>query len=192
MTRFNPIVTGLLVVLMFLFQASLSANELKQISWDDLQPEGWNPAREFEEMSDEEFNAIPDAEYQKILLRVQAEMDAAPVIEALDGEQVKIPGFIVPLEINNTSISEFLLVPYFGACTHTPPPPANQIIYSKIKNEYTTDDLTAPVWITGKLTTGSFVSKLNEVGVSRAADISSSYSIEVDKIEEYKEGQYSY
>ena len=192
MNPFKSIITGLLFASISLIQASLGANQLKQITWDDLQPEGWNPAREFEEMSDEEFNAIPDAEYQKILLRVQAEMDAAPVIEALDGEQVKIPGFIVPLEINNTSISEFLLVPYFGACTHTPPPPANQIIYSKIKNEYTTDDLTAPVWITGKLTTGSFVSKLNEVGVSRAADISSSYSIEVDKIEEYKEGQYSY
>lgn len=192
MNRFKSIITGLLFVSISLIHASLGANQLQQITWDDLQPEGWNPARVFEEMSDEEFNAIPDAEYQKILLRVQAEMDAAPVIEALDGEQVKIPGFIVPLEINNTSISEFLLVPYFGACTHTPPPPANQIIYSKIKNEYTTDDLTDPVWITGKLTTGSFVSKLNEVGVSRAADISSSYSIEVEKIEVYKEGQYSY
>lgn len=192
MNRLKSITIGLLFVSISLIHASLGANQLQQITWDDLQPEGWNPARVFEEMSDEEFNAIPDAEYQEILLRVQAEMDAAPVIEALDGEQVKIPGFIVPLEINNTSISEFLLVPYFGACTHTPPPPANQIIYSKIKNEYTTDDLTAPVWITGKLTTGSFVSKLNEVGVSRAADISSSYSLEVDKIEEYKESQYSY
>ena len=192
MTRFNTVVTASLSVLIFLFQANLNASTPKQISWDDLLPEGWNPARVFEEMSDEEFNAIPDDEYQKILLRIQAEMDAAPVIEALDGELVKIPGFIVPLEITNTSISEFLLVPYFGACTHTPPPPANQIIYSKIKNEYTTNDLTEPVWITGKLITGRFISQLNEAGVSQAADISSSYSLEVEKIEKYKEGQHSY
>ena len=98
----------------------------------------------------------------------------------------------MPLEINSNSISEFLLVPYFGACTHTPPPPPNQIIYGKIKDRYTLDDINDPVWIIGKLTTGRFSSKLNETGVSQAADISSAYSIDVDRIEVYEEGQYGY
>ena len=173
MTRFNSIIVGVLVASFYLFHSSLGAAESRQITWDDLLPEGWNPARVFEEMSDEEFNAIPEEKYQKMLSKVQAEMDAAPVIEALDGKRVKIPGFIVPLEINNTSIAEFLLVPYFGACTHTPPPPANQIIYGRTKKQYTIDDINDPVWIIGRLTTGRFMSQLNEAGVSRAADISS-------------------
>jgi len=192
MTRFHSITTSLLIASIYLFHGSLGAIETREITWDDLMPEGWNPTRIFEEMSDEEFNAIPEEKYQKMLSKVQAELDAAPVIDALNGERVKIPGFIVPLEVDGTSISEFLLVPYFGACTHTPPPPANQIIYSKIKNRYTLEDINDPVWIIGKLTTGSFISKLNETGVSQAADISSVYTIDVDRIEVYEEGQYGY
>ena len=54
----------------------------------------------------------------------------APVNTELDGKQVKIPGFIVPLDVaKDGTVSEFFLVPYFGACIHVPPPPPNQIVY---------------------------------------------------------------
>ncbi len=138
-------------------------------------------------MSDEEFNALSDEKYMEMQAIIQAELDAAPVVDALNGEIVRIPGFIVPLEIDKTSLREFLLVPYFGACTHTPPPPANQIIFSKMKGEYKPDDIFRPVWITGKLKTGKFKSQLNETGVTQAADINSAYSIGVDSIEPYEE-----
>jgi hypothetical protein len=54
-------------------------------------------------------------------------------LEALDGKLVKIAAFIVPLEDNMQESDEFLLVPYFGACVHTPPPPPNQMVYVKMK-----------------------------------------------------------
>ena len=42
----------------------------------------------------------------------------------LTEEDVRIPGFMVPLEYKETEVvTRFLLVPYFGACYHEPPPP---------------------------------------------------------------------
>lgn len=58
-------------------------------------------------------------------------------LAALDGKLVKIAAFIVPLEDNMQEADEFLLVPYFGACVHTPPPPPNQMVYVKMKGQKT-------------------------------------------------------
>ena len=62
---------------------------------------------------------------------------APPSLAALDGKLVKIAAFIVPLEDNMQEADEFLLVPYFGACVHTPPPPPNQMVYVKMKGQKT-------------------------------------------------------
>jgi hypothetical protein len=70
---------------------------------------------------------LPDAASagrQEALKRILAEWDRAPVVEEFDGQLVRIPGFVVPLESDGKTISEFLLVPYFGACVHVPPPPS--------------------------------------------------------------------
>jgi hypothetical protein len=62
-----------------------------------------------------------------------AEWVKAPVNESMNGQRIRIPGFIAPLDWeNDAELKEFLLVPYFGACIHLPPPPANQIIYVKM------------------------------------------------------------
>lgn len=68
----------------------------------------------------------------------------------LDGKQVSVPGFMVPLEDDLEMVNEFLLVPYAGACIHVPPPPPNQIIYVKMpkKTPYTSTD---PIMVTGQL-----------------------------------------
>ena len=48
-------------------------------------------------------------------------------------------------------MTEFLLVPYFGACIHTPPPPSNQILHvtalHPVANLHSMDN----VWISGQL-----------------------------------------
>jgi hypothetical protein len=56
-------------------------------------------------------------------------------LKKLNGKVVKIPGFIVPLEDYEEEAAEFLLVPYFGACVHTPPPPPNQLVYVQMDNK---------------------------------------------------------
>ena len=54
--------------------------------------------------------------------------DNAPVNPKLADQSVRLPGYLVPLDGSSAGMKEFLLVPYFGACIHTPPP-ANQIVH---------------------------------------------------------------
>ncbi len=76
---------------------------------------------------------------------------STPVAD-LDGETVRIPGYVLPLEFGGDAVSEFFLVPYVGACIHTPPPPANQIVLVKLNQSYKVKNLYDAVWVTGKLT----------------------------------------
>ena len=70
----------------------------------------------------------------------------------LDGKLVKIPGFTVPLEDWASSATEFLLVPYVGACIHTPPPPPNQLVYIEMdEGKRAKMDGWNPVWVEGVL-----------------------------------------
>lgn len=76
----------------------------------------------------------------------------APELRSLESRPVAIPGFIVPLEDNADHISEFLLVPYFGACVHTPPPPPNQMVYVRMKDSRRIQPGWGdPVWVHGEL-----------------------------------------
>ena len=70
----------------------------------------------------------------------------------LEGKLVKIPGFTVPLEDWASSATEFLLVPYVGACIHTPPPPPNQLVYIEMdEGKRAKMDGWNPVWVEGVL-----------------------------------------
>ena len=70
----------------------------------------------------------------------------------IDGQSVRIPGFVVPLAFDGTEVTEFLLVPYAGACVHTPPPPANQIIHVRPDKGFAMGRLFDPVLVSGVLT----------------------------------------
>ena len=100
----------------------------------------------------------------------------APVVDALDGERVKLPGYVVPLDFQAGTVQEFLLVPYFGACIHVPPPPANQIVFVKSDDGHPIEGLFEPVWVTGELTTDAFANELGDAG----------YTIEASHIEPYR------
>jgi len=82
----------------------------------------------------------------------------------LNGSQVKIPGFVIPLEGDDKAVTEFLLVPYFGACIHVPPPPPNQIIYVKFEKGAPIQQLWDVVYIIGTLKTETINSDLAETG----------------------------
>ncbi len=104
--------------------------------------------------------------------------------KALDGKPVRIPGYLLPLEFVDGKVTEFLLVPYVGACIHTPPPPPNQIVHVKTEDAYTSDgSLYTPVWVNGLIKTEQSQSSLNLIDGS--ADIPSSYVLEAISVEAY-------
>lgn len=101
----------------------------------------------------------------------------ANVVKDLDGQLVRIGGYVVPLDFDATQVKEFLLVPFVGACIHVPPPPTNQIIYVKAERGFDVQGSFDPVWVTGKLKTEMQFTGLAETG----------YSIDADKVESRKE-----
>jgi hypothetical protein len=124
----------------------------RTITWDILVPQGWEPFKEFKDMN---FQAMDDGDPKAaaMLKKMRDVWDNAPVNSAIVGQQVRIPGFVVPLEDTKDGMKEFLLVPYFGACIHSPPPPANQIVHVLPKSPAKGLRSMDAVWITGTLAT---------------------------------------
>ena len=73
-------------------------------------------------------------------------------VRQLNGKRVSIPGFMVPLEDDAQEVTEFLLVPYAGACIHVPPPPPNQMVYVQLTHGRKAKmSFTEPIVVTGIL-----------------------------------------
>jgi hypothetical protein len=101
----------------------------------------------------------------------------APVVQALDGVEARLPGYIVPLEVSEEGrVTEFLLVPYFGACIHVPPPPSNQIVHVTTELGVPLALLYEPYWVEGPLRVRRGSSELADTG----------YAMEADKIYPYE------
>jgi len=103
----------------------------------------------------------------------------------LNGQNVRLPGYLLPLEFSGKQVSEFLLVPWVGACIHTPPPPPNQIVHVKPEKPVEMNGMFAPVWVTGQMTTGAIKKSLSLVDGS--ADIDIGYALRASVVEPYKE-----
>lgn len=103
----------------------------------------------------------------------------------LNGQIVRLPGYLLPLEFSGKQVSEFLLVPWVGACIHTPPPPPNQIVHVKPEQPVAMSGMFEAVWITGQLTTGAIKKSLSLVDGS--ADIDVGYSLKATRVEPYKQ-----
>ena len=95
--------------------------------------------------------------------------DNAPVNEAMNGMLVNLPGYVVPLEEARDGIKEFLPVPYFGACIHSPPPPANQIVHVGLSKAARGVHSMDVVWVTGRLEVKRQNSYLGKSGYHIAA-----------------------
>ncbi len=109
-------------------------------------------------------------------MAAQQPMDFS-VNQKLDGVGVRLPGFIVPLDIGKDGlVSEFFLVPYFGACIHVPPPPPNQIVYVKVAKGIALDSIYEAYWVTGTM---SISKKTTQLGAA-------AYTLAASKVEIYK------
>jgi hypothetical protein len=130
----------------------VAAGTFREIKWDDLVPKDWDPLKQFKNIN---FSLMNDSDPRanEMLKRMRETWDNAPTNNEMDGASVRIPGYLVPLEETKAGLKEFLLVPYFGACIHTPPPPANQIIYVKAEKPPKGFHSMDTVWVSGTLKT---------------------------------------
>ena len=105
------------------------------------------------------------------------------VDDGLDGQLVRIPGYALPLEFAGIAVKEFLLVPYFGACIHVPPPPLNQMVFVTLDEPYVVNELFAPVWITGRMSVERSTKSLSYV--DGRASLVTGYTLAGTGIEPY-------
>jgi hypothetical protein len=146
------------------------------IAWDALVPASWDPFKDFKDLN---FQAMDDGDPRaaEMMKRMREVWDNAPVNNAIVGKTVRIPGFVVPLEDTKDGLKEFLLVPYFGACIHSPPPPSNQIVHVRPLTAAKGVRSMDAVWITGTLATVRTDSYMG----------AASYRIEATSVAPYKE-----
>ncbi len=160
-------------------QLSAADKEPREITWQELIPEDFKqPENPFITMSQEEIDKLMDGSAESLakLDKMQEEFNYAPTVPSLDGLRVKLPAYITPLDFDGQmKMEEFLLVPYQGACMHTPPPPSNQIVHAQAPEAIEVDDPYSPVWAIGKLRVDTVQSALAEAG----------YRLEVEKVMPY-------
>lgn len=99
-----------------------------------------------------------------------------PELASLDGARVKLPGFIVPLDDNTDTYSEFLLVPSPQACIHVPAPPANQMVLVRMVEGHGPKRTWRPTWLKGRL----------QISTNDSAYGKTSYRLNAEGWEEYK------
>jgi len=140
-----------------------SSAEFETIDWDYLIPEDDLAAlmtppdyiSEIKEGSLEDtFERQIETAFDPSTNPYQQALVSTKVIAEMDGQRVKLPGFVVPISVNEQQlVTEFFIVPYFGACLHMPPPPPNQIVYGSYPQGLVQPSLYEPFWLSGQLKT---------------------------------------
>jgi hypothetical protein len=196
-----------IVALTLSFAASAQANAPKTIEWTELMPEEdlqlllTMPMADHGDLSEEELAADAPLDSLRAPTDPLADQIASAIGQAINDQpsaertwedalvstnvrkefnntRIRLPGFIVPLEFDDDMrITEFFLVPYFGACIHVPPPPPNQIIFVRYAKGVQLEALYVPFWITGTLKT-----EIMENDMALAA-----YTMMADSVIEYEE-----
>ena len=148
-------------------------DDVQELEWQDLMPKDWDPFSGLEALFVDDTQSLSDdsAEAVELFDAYKEAVRSAPVVGDLDGRTVRLPGFVVPLDFDGTETSEFLLVPYFGACIHVPPPPPNQIVYVTTISGYPLNDVFDAVWVTGVISTQAHLNAVGDAGYTMQATI---------------------
>jgi len=169
-------------------QAALSESSFKTVEWTDLMPKEdleilLNPPSYINDIEDGSFEDQISSQVTNALAAAsddpyQQALSSTRVVQEMDGQAIRIPGFIVPLEFDDEqTITQFFLVPFFGACIHVPPPPPNQIIFVNYPKGLKLEALYDPFWVSGIVKTS-----LVENDMATAA-----YSMQMESFELYSE-----
>ena len=118
-------------------------------------------------------------------VRAAARRQENEVRDDLDGQKVMIPGYMLPLDLDGQAVREFLLVPYVGACIHTPPPPRNQIVFVTSADGMQSKGLFEPVWVEGTLRTDGGQHEL--FMVDGRSKVNTGYSMQAKAIKPYED-----
>ncbi len=148
--------------------------EPRTLEWDDLMPADFDPGAPFKDI-DIASLADDDPKARELLAHLRKLWDEAPVVAALDGARIRLPGFAVPLETDGQTATRFLLVPYIGACIHVPPPPLNQTVLVEASMGAPIQRVFDPVWVTGRLTVQRADTELANAGYTLNATEVSPY-----------------
>ncbi|HAE28264.1 MULTISPECIES: DUF3299 domain-containing protein [Hyphomonas] len=155
-------------------QEEIKARGVTEIGWEDLMPEG-------EEERLQKMYAAQMATLYSIqegsAADTAVQIGSFNTVDTYDGKKIRMPGYTVPFSYDaKAEISEFLLVPYFGACIHAPPPPPNQTIFVRTDDPILLKDLPQAVWIEGTLH-----AQKQESDLADAA-----YIIDLSRVEKYE------
>ena len=138
-----------------------------KVTWEDLIPPGFSPEALILKYQIDTYES-DDPRRVLLIQAMEEEWNSAPANEKLDDKKVILTGFIVPLEFETsqgaTKVSEFLLVPFLGACIHVPPPPANQLVYVKMRSSIPMPNDSEAFSVTGIIETEPVNSELAEAG----------------------------
>jgi hypothetical protein len=157
------------------------AKGYEDVEWDDLLPEGYDPVSILARYQAEIDDAPEGSKAERVLYeKVMGEFNNAGANQSLSGKTIRIPGYVAPLETNGNLVNEFLLVPYYGSCIHTPPPPAHQTVMVNPDKGIPVSSLHRPVWVVGEIVVDQVVTELALAG----------YQIKNARVEPYVQPSY--
>jgi len=165
-----------------LAEAGAEANDVaargyRETGWEELMPEGEEErlAQLYQQQMAMLYSGGPIAEGSAADAMIQ--IGTFNTVKELNETKIRIPGYTVPFEYGaNAEISEFLLVPYYGACLHAPPPPPNQTVFAMTDEPIKLRDLAQAVWIEGTMYTQTQESELADAA----------YTIRVENVYAYE------
>ena len=155
-------------------------HEVLQIKWEDrMTREDFDAILNAPPVShnsygwDEQVEESSNSPEEDAFMKAMQSFDVNP---ELINKRIVLPGFIVPTAFNDErKVTEFFLVPFFGACIHVPPPPPNQIIHVTYEQGLQLDNYYEAYYVLGELS--------SKVVRNELAD--SAYSLEAEDVEIY-------
>lgn len=142
------------------------ADTPRVIGWEDLIPAGV-PYSEI--IGEGEIDARRDVWLPEF------DENATKLNKDLHGAYIKMPGYMLPVDMSAAGVTSFLMVPYAGACIHTPPPPANQLVFVESETPWPNNQLWSPVWVTGRMRHELQYTSLADIGYAMDADMIEAY-----------------
>jgi hypothetical protein len=158
-------------------KADKATGSYEETYWETLRPNGWEPNNLLEALNLNELGDN-DPKVKEVMRKIREMWDNAPVNTDLNNRRIRIPGFVVPLDGQRDQVQEFLLVPYFGACIHVPPPPANQIVHVVVAKTAKKVQLMRAVWVSGTIHTARSETRMGSSGYEMSADLIEPYELE--------------